>query len=107
MIYEMNLRDPAAVNFSPANRGEEIIQNVRTVLTTYRGTVPYDRSFGVDSSYVDDPIELQKARISAEIIELVITREPRASVTQIDFDEDRLSGKLWPKLRIEINESGV
>lgn len=35
------------INFSPHSIAEEVIQNVRCILATRKGSVPFDRAFGV------------------------------------------------------------
>ena len=47
---------PSEVNLSPANKYEEILQNVRTILATPVGSVPLDRDFGVDMRFIDRPL---------------------------------------------------
>ena len=59
------------VNFSPANEIEEIIQNVKTVLTTIKGAVVLDRNFGINADILDLPIPVMQAKLSVEIIESI------------------------------------
>ena len=40
--------DLAKVNFLPATELEEIMQNVKTILTTAKGEARLDRDFGLD-----------------------------------------------------------
>ena len=50
------------IDFAPDS--EEIHQNLRTILTTARGSVPLDRNFGIDMSVIDLPIPLYKAKLT-------------------------------------------
>ena len=43
-----NLTSTGAINFAPASTAEEVIQNVRTILTTTVYSVPLDRNFGIN-----------------------------------------------------------
>lgn len=93
----------APVDFDPSSEVEEIIQNVRTILGTVRGTVPLDRKFGVDSKIVDIPINRAKASLQSDIIETVAKYEPRAQVLGVTFaDSDAMTGRLQPAVRIRI-----
>ena len=46
------------IEIFPDNEQLEVIQNVKTILTTMQGTVPLDRDFGIDSEVVDKPINV-------------------------------------------------
>ena len=38
------------INFAPSNIYEEVAQNVKTICTTPKYSVPLDRKFGVDAA---------------------------------------------------------
>lgn len=90
------------VNFAPDTEVEEILQNVRVILSTIKGSVPLDRDFGVDASYLDKPINVAKAMLSSEIIKAVRAYEPRVTITAVDFTAN-LDGTLKPKIEVRIN----
>ena len=46
-IVEIAATDPTHIAFAPRTPMEEIMQNVRTILTTRRGSIPLDRDFGM------------------------------------------------------------
>lgn len=81
----------------------EVMQNVRTILSTVRGSVPLDRSFGVDLALLDSPLPIAQAKLSNEIMAAVNKYEPRAQVVQVTYSGDGLDGKLVPKVRLRIN----
>lgn len=90
------------INFSPQSEVEEILQNVRTILSTIKGSVPLDRDFGIDGSYVDAPMPVAKAKLASEIMSAVQKYEPRATITSIDFTGE-MSGVLKPRIELRIN----
>lgn len=90
------------VDFAPETEIEEILQNVRTIISTVKYSVPLDRDFGIDASYVDKPTAKAQAMISSEIIRAVREYEPRATVSSISFTADT-DGKLTPKLEVAID----
>ena len=91
------------INFAPGNVIEEVVQNVRTICSTPKYSVPMDRLFGVDAVVVDRPTPKAMAEIQAEIIQAIRKYEPRCKVKKVSFDGD-LDGRLAVKVRILINE---
>ena len=103
MEYDV-MAESGAIDFG-ASGAAEILQNVRTILTTPLGSVPLDRVFGIDFSMLDGPInEATRARLAAAIVNGINKHEPRCSVTKVTFQEDQLNGRLIPKVRVKINE---
>jgi len=88
--YKLGLKGP-----------EEVLQNVRVILDTPKGTLPLDRNFGVDWSIVDLPIPVAFQRLKAEIVKAVEKYEPRAVINEIEVlpDED---GKVIVRLKGQI-----
>ena len=92
------------IDFAPENEILEILQNVRTILSTVKFSVPLDRDFGIDASLLDKPILEAKAKISSEIILAIKKYEPRVKVEEITFSGD-MDGKLQPKVQVSIIET--
>lgn len=94
------------VNFFPSSAEAEILQNVRTILTTRKGTVPLDRNFGLSQEFLDRPLPVAQAMLNTDIIDQIRTYEPRAQVISVGFDPDLsvpADGKLVPRVRIGVN----
>ena len=91
------------INFAPANLVEEVAQNVRTICTTSKYSVPLDRLFGVSAVIVDRPTPRAIAEMQAELIQAIRKFEPRCRVKKVSFDGD-VDGRLTAKVRIEILE---
>ncbi|MBQ6983049.1 MAG: GPW/gp25 family protein [Synergistaceae bacterium] len=91
------------INFAPGSEVEEIAQNVRTIITTPKYSVPMDRLFGVDAEIIDQPTPKAMAQLQAEIIQAVRKYEPRCKVKKVSF-EGNTDGKLNVKVRVEIGE---
>lgn len=98
-MIEINNAD-MHINFAAAGT-DEVIQNVKTILTTPMGTVPFDRDFGIDWSLLDLPIRESRAKLTVEYVEKIKKYEPRASVNSISFTANG-SGQLIPKVVINI-----
>ena len=98
------IANQTTINFDPQTVEEEVIQNARTILSTVMYTVPYDRTFAIDGDYLDNPINLNRQLLAANIVQVFREREPRAIVRQVEFLSEPLDGKLIPIVRININE---
>ena len=103
MTYEISGGETPPINFAPATIAEEVMQNVRMIISTVKYSVPMDRAFGIDGAIVDRPINIAKAHPTNEIFRAVRRYEPRATIEAIDFNGDE-SGTLTPTIKIRINE---
>ena len=94
------------VVFSPISEIQGIIQNVRTIIATRKGSVPLDRDFGLGWGFVDQPIATSQAILSAEIVRQVRAYEPRARVIRVIFDptSNAADGQSKPVVVIGVNE---
>ena len=93
------------IDFAPSDVVKEIIQNVRTIFSTMKYTVPLDRLFGLDATVIDKPMPVAIALLQADIIRAVNRYEPRCRVVRVAFDGDVQDvGKLVPRVRIRIDE---
>jgi type IV secretory pathway VirB2 component (pilin) len=89
------------INFG-ATGVEEIFQNVKYIVLTTIWSVPLDREFGIDASFVDKPIPIAQLIIGQEIALKINLYEPRAKFRDITFDGDGLQGLLRPTIIIDI-----
>ena len=100
---------PVSLDYKKVTLGEKdllrsVVQNVRTILRTPKYTVPLDREFGMNTSFVDSPITVVPPLLIAEIREAIEEYEPRCSVTNIAFGIDKAApGKLIPTVEVEIH----
>lgn len=99
--YDLMIVNDNAINFMPENEHKEILQNVITICTTLKGSVPMDREIGVSPKIIDEPVNIARAKISSEIIDAVRKFEPRAKVTRLNFEEDE-NGEMKVRIRIRI-----
>lgn len=101
MQYEVSVKAPEIIDIAPKNDVNEILQNVRTILATTKGTIPLDREFGIDGSVIDMPTMQAQAYLTNEIFRAIRRYEPRVSIDNITFDGE-ITGKLIPKVVITI-----
>lgn len=86
---------------------EQIIQNVKVILATVKGSVPLDREFGVAADFLDSSLPVSRALYAAEAVRAVNAHEPRAEVVQVLWGEDQeglMDGVMSPVVRIKIRE---
>ncbi|MDR0546152.1 MAG: GPW/gp25 family protein [Dysgonamonadaceae bacterium] len=81
-----------------------VIQNVRTILTTRKGTQPMDRDFGISFEFLDSPALLTRAKAEQECFMALRKYEPRAVLKGIRWETDLQSGKFWPDVLIHVVE---
>lgn len=80
----------------------EVLQNVKTILTTPLFTVPLDRLFGMNYTVIDEPINHAQNFIIPEILAKIQRFERRARVLEVTFEGDGLVGHLIPTIRIQV-----
>lgn len=105
MAYLITANDKPRIEFAPQTTAEEVLQNVRTILTTVKYQIPLARDFGISGEAIDMPIQRAQAFLSNEIFMQVKKYEPRAIIESISFSAD-ITGKIVPTLEVKINETG-
>lgn len=102
MEYDL-IPSSLTVNFAPGSVTEEILQNVLTIITTPKYSVPLSRELGVDAAWLDDPTPVAQAKLTSEIVSAINKWEPRAKVARVSYvtTED---GILVPKVKVSISE---
>lgn len=90
------------IDFAPASELAEILQNVRTIISTPKYSVPLNRRIGLSMSWLDDPLPVAQAKLTAEIVSELPKWEPRVRVTQVTYVQDGINGILVPKVRVSI-----
>ena len=103
MIFNISLDDCVNFDLNPS-KVNEIIQNVKNILATTRGSIPLHRDFGIDPDIIDLPVNQAKAKLVNDIIIQVKTFEPRAVIKKISFHSD-INGRLFPILEVDIDDS--
>ena len=102
MIYRISANDTPQIDFAPATVAEEVMQNVRTIISTMKYDVPLDRAFGINGDVVDLPLPVAQAKLTSEIFTAIKRYEPRAVIEGINFTAD-LNGRLVPTVEVSIN----
>lgn len=102
--YRVSAGENAALQLGEPDTVQSVLQAIKIILTTTKGTVPMYRDFGVNMDFLDLPTPGAEQRARMEIREAIEEWEPRATVKDITFSRDESqSGKLIPTVEVEIN----
>ena len=97
-------RDTAALELGAADTVQSVLQAIKIIITTPKGTVPMYRDFGVEMDFLDLPSPGAEQRARIELREAIEKWEPRATVKDITFRREALlQGRLDPVVEVEIN----
>ena len=103
MEYTVSATDLANIRLNEADRVREILRNVAVILATPKGSVPMYRSFGLDMSFLDKPINVAKNMAVIPIREAIEEWEPRAVYKDMTLMPDPSNpGRLAFTVQIEI-----
>ncbi|ARD47567.1 hypothetical protein [Sporosarcina sp. P33] len=97
---------PNEINFNPVSELEEIVQNIHTIVSTVKYSVPLYREFGVNATFLDEPTPLIKSKLIAEVTEKVEYFEPRVLVEEI-LMEGNEDGRIIPTLVFSLRRGSV
>ena len=96
--------DNAALSVQPESAAEEVLQNVRVLLSSVKYDVPLARGLGLDTEYLHKPQPAAETLLYQAIADALEDYEPRAELQSMDFELDAGSGVIIPIVEVEINE---
>lgn len=103
MEYTVSATDLANIKLNEEDRAKEILRNVAVILATPKGSVPMYRGFGLDTRFLDKPINLAKNMAVIQVREAIEEWEPRAVYKDMTlFPDPSNPGKLAFTVQIEI-----
>lgn len=86
----------------------ENIDSIRSCLSmlfaTRIGEQPLDRSFGIDYSFLDMPLDVAKNMFVIEVVKKMAAYETRAEVSKVDFEFDVANGRMRPIIYLKKGE---
>lgn len=99
MMYEIT--NDAEINWK-ARGHERILQNVVNLMNTDTYEIAYARTVGIDKSIIDRPADQTAEAMVNEIISLISSREPRASIESVTIEGISSSGRIKIKAVVNI-----
>lgn len=80
-----------------------ILQNVAVLLSTFKGSVPLQRDFGISPEILSKPINVARALLLSDVVAALKAYEPRVKVISVNFEVSKEEpGKLIPIVEVEI-----
>jgi phage baseplate assembly protein W len=80
---------PCPVQFECGTVQGRVLQNVKNLLMTHMGDVPYDRLRGLNPDVYDKPLPFVKAHITEEIAR-VLAWEPDVKLIKVDIQQEKV-----------------
>ena len=83
------------------------LQQVRMVLTTIKGSVPLDRTFGLRMIFIDRPLPHAMAEFTGEIMAELQAQVAGVTVASVEFKkavDGAVDGRLYPVVTVNIEE---
>ena len=84
MTYKVSSSDTSII-YKKQTIVEEILQNVRMILGTYKTTVPLSRDFAMDISLIDKRVPDVRNEIAAILLDVLKKYEPRAKLKSVEI----------------------
>jgi len=107
MNYLVSGDSTSPLSLNESDTVKSILQNIRIILSTPKGTVPLYRDFGINMEFLDLPVPAAESYMRTEIRETVELWEPRVRVTGVEFDQEKLAeGRLGATVEVEIIGEG-
>ncbi|MDR2360502.1 MAG: GPW/gp25 family protein [Oscillospiraceae bacterium] len=92
-----------SLTFNESEKVKSVLQNIRMILGTARGSIPLYREFGLDMSFVDKPINVGKTLLIGAVMDAITRFETRAAVNDIRIEiDEKAVGRLIPIVEVEI-----
>ena len=84
MTYKVSSSDTSII-YKKQTIVEEVLQNVRIILGTYKTTVPLSRDFAMDISLIDKRVPDVRNEIAAILLDVLKKYEPRAKLKSVEI----------------------
>lgn len=76
---------------------DDIMRCLRNLILTPAGSVPLDRDFGIDQSFLGQPLNVAQNTLAVEIMDKAARYEPRAVVLEV-----RLASSINGQIKAEV-----
>ena len=87
---EFNIRDNL-------EEQDDVVRCLRNLILTPAGSVPLDRDFGIDQSFLGQPLNVAQNTLAVEIMDKAARYEPRAVVLEV-----RLASSIDGQIKAEV-----
>lgn len=104
MSYKVTGGNATSYTFNTSDIVQSVLQNLSLLYATKQGTVPQYREFGLPMEFIDKPMPVAQTMAVAEITEATEKFEPRATIVDITFEVDNVTGRMKPIVEVEIDD---
>ena len=101
-MYEIDM-NRNYIDLHPETVVEEVLQNVRMILSTIMTEARYFNEFSLDGSLLDKPLNMVQGQITANAIRAIKKYEKRFEVREVVFTGDPANGQIKPIIKGTIN----
>lgn len=89
------------IDLAPANEHQAVLQNIAVIMDTVQGSCPMFRNFGLPGSLYGRPQQVIESIMVGYLYDQIEEFEPRARVTDIQFEHDAVTGRTIPIIYLE------
>lgn len=108
MTYTVSSTDLTNIDFDRSELVKNVLQNIAVILSTPIGTVPLQRDFGLDMSFLGKPENIAMVTGIPKVREAILKWEPRATFVSMKLNRDPVTPGVWrPVITVEIREEGA
>ncbi len=101
MSYKVDMGENPPLSLNEKNEILSILQNIRVILGTAKGSVPLYREFGLDQRFLDMPEPVARSMMIGKIRDAIEQFEPRARFAGVSFKPAQ-EGRIIPVVEVEI-----
>lgn len=95
--------DTSTMSLAWGTKGNDrIVQNIVNLLQTGKYEVAYDRTLGLSGDFINKPSEEAIVLATAEITDLILQREPRATLLEVLHAGTDQDGNIQLKVVVDI-----
>ncbi|MGN1125845.1 MAG: hypothetical protein ACI4RI_00240 [Ruminococcus sp.] len=93
------------MNFIYAGKkvGDDTLNRINLLLSTPKGTMPNDREYGIDISFLDNPINLSEGLFVIEASYALEKYEKTITVDSVEFSIDDTTGEVTATITLVDN----
>lgn len=89
------------IDLAPANKYQEVLQNIAVILDTIQKSAPMLREMGIPGELYGRPLPVVENILVGEIYDQIEEHEPRAILGGVTFEREDITGRLIPIIELE------
>lgn len=89
------------IDLAPKNAYQEVIQNIAVILDLIQKSCPMFRDCGLPGELQGKPLPVVENILIGSIYDQIEEFEPRAILAAVTFEQNALTGKLIPVVKLE------